>query len=192
MTAEAMDALHQRFHRLWHSGEVERLLLIPAYVLDFVCIHPLLDGNGRMARLLSLLLLYQAGYEVGRFISLERTVERTLETYYEALYRSSQGGHDGEHSLLPSWEYFLAVMTATAYGEFERRLGVLTSSYGAKREMVIEVVGRLPQQFRYTDVERFCPGVSRPTIIRALMDLRQQGKLRSNRGRNAIWEKCDQ
>ncbi|EGJ33580.1 hypothetical protein LYNGBM3L_28650 [Moorena producens 3L] len=82
-----MERLHEQFNRLWQSEQIEPLLLIPTYVLDFLCIHPFSDGNGRMARLLTLLLLYKAGYEVGRFISLERIVERTKESYYDTLYQ---------------------------------------------------------------------------------------------------------
>ncbi len=106
-TPAAMERLQERFNRLWESGEIEPLLLIPTYILDFLCIHPFLDGNGRMARLLTLLLLYKAGYEVGRFISLERIVERTKESYYDTLYQSSQGWHEGQHNLLPGVGVFL-------------------------------------------------------------------------------------
>jgi Fic family protein len=107
-TPATMERLQERFNRLWESGEIEPLLLIPTYILDFLCIHPFLDGNGRMARLLTLLLLYKAGYEVGRFISLERIVERTKESYYDdTLYQSSQGWHEGQHNLLPGVGVFL-------------------------------------------------------------------------------------
>ncbi len=101
LTPEAMRLLHERFDELWASGEGEPLLLIPAYVLDFLCIHPFCDGNGRMARLLTLLLLYKAGYDVGRYISLEMIVERTRESYYDALHRSDQGWQEGRHELTP-------------------------------------------------------------------------------------------
>ncbi len=165
------------------------MLLIPTYVLDFLCIHPFRDGNGRMARLLTLLLLYQAGYEIGRYISLEKIVERTKESYYDTLYQSSISWHETQHTLLPWWEYFLGVVLS-AYREFEQRVGLLTVSRGAKREIVFDVVARLPNQFQYTDVERACPGVSRPTINRALAELRDSGKIRCIKsGRDAIWEK---
>lgn len=160
-TQEAMEVLHERFNHLWQANAVEKLL-IPTYVLDFLCIHPFLDGNGRMSRLLTLLLLYQAGYEVGRYISLEHIVEGTKERYYATLKQSSQGWHEGRHDPLPWWEYFLGILLR-AYGEFEDRVGVLTTSRGAKRGMVFAAVGRLPGQFHYADVERACPGVSRPT-----------------------------
>jgi Fic family protein len=191
-TPEAMERLHERFNRLWEEGRVDPLLLIPAYVLDFLCIHPFLDGNGRMARLLSLLLLYRAGYEVGRYIGLERMVEDTKEGYYDSLFRSSQGWHQGEHSLVPWWEYFLGVMLRSAYREFEERLGAVTTARGAKREMIIDVIERLPAEFQFADVERGCPGVSRPTINRALADLRDAGRIRLVKGgRDATWRKLD-
>ncbi|NHC35952.1 Fic family protein [Scytonema millei] len=189
LTPTAMAQLHERFNTSSQADEVEPLLLIPTYVLDFLCIHPFRDGNGRMARLLTLLLLYQAGYEVGRYISLEQIVERTRESYYDTLYQSSVGWHDRQHTLLPWWEYFLGVVLA-AYREFEQRVGTVTASRGAKREIVLDVVARLPNQFQYADVERACPGVSRPTINRALAELRESGQIRCIKpGRDAVWEK---
>lgn len=142
-----------------------------------------------MARLLTLLLLYQAGYEVGRYISLEQIVERTKESYYDTLYQSSVGWHTGQHTLLPWWEYLLGVVLS-AYREFEQRVGRVTASRGSKREIVFDVVARLPNQFQYADVERACPGVSRPTINRALAALRTNGQIRCIKpGRDAVWEK---
>ncbi len=189
LTPGAMTQLHERFNALLKADEVEPLLLIPTYVLDFLCIHPFRDGNGRMARLLTLLLLYQAGYEVGRYISLEQIVERTKESYYDTLYQSSVDWHKRQHTLLPWWEYFLGVVLS-AYREFEQRVGLVTVSRGAKREIVFDVVARLPNQFQYGDVERACPGVSRPTINRALAQMRDSGKIRCIKpGRDAIWEK---
>ncbi|MBD2741891.1 Fic family protein [Coleofasciculus sp. FACHB-1120] len=188
-TPEAMERLHERFNYLWQSGEFEPLLLIPSYVLDFLCIHPFLDGNGRMARLLTLLLLYQAGYEVGRFISLERIVEDTKQSYYDTLYQCSQNWHQGQHSLLPWYSYFLGVVLS-AYREFEQRVGLVTTTRGAKREMILDTVQRLPNQFQFADLERACPGVSRPTINRALAELRKTNQIRCIKpGRDAVWEK---
>jgi Fic family protein len=193
LVPEAMRRLHGRFDDLRTSGEVEPLLLIPAYVLDFLCIHPFRDGNGRMARLLTLLLLYKAGYGVGRYISLEMIVEQTRESYYDTLHRSDQGWHEGRHDLVPWWEYFLGVMLLTAYRDFEQRVGVVTTARGAKREMVQDAVARLPRSFKVSDVERACPGTSRPTINRALAELRREGKIRSvKRGRDAVWERVEE
>lgn len=191
LTADAMAQLHESYRELRAAGTIEPLLLIPAYVLDFLCIHPFADGNGRMARLLSLLLLYQAGYEIGRYISLERAIEQKKDGYYDSLHASSQRWHEGEHSLLPWWEYFIGVMLTSAYREFEARVGFTVAKRGAKRNMVRELIQRLPSTFRYADVERVMPAVSRPTITRALRDLRNAGAIRCVKGgRDAVWEKA--
>ena len=189
LTPMAIQDLHQRFNRRWDEESFEPLLLIPTYVLDFLCIHPFRDGNGRMARLLTLLLLHQAGYEVGRYISLERLFEQTKESYYDALYQSSQGWHSGEHSLLPWWEYFTGVILA-AYKELDSRVGVVTTGKGVKRQQVLETIARLPSRFKVGEIIRACPGVSQPTIRRVLDELRLEGQIRCiQKGKDAEWEK---
>ena len=190
LVPDAMAQLHERYRAALDSRAVDPLLLVPTYVLDFLCIHPFADGNGRMARLLSLLLLYQAGYQVGRYISLETAIEETKEGYYDSLYTSSQGWHEARHSLVPWWEYFVGVMLVKAYRQFEERVGVTTARRGAKRDMIRDAVTRLPNRFRYADLERALPAVSRPTIARALRELRIDGAIRCvNPGRDATWEK---
>lgn len=189
-TAAAMETLHERFEEEWESRAVDRLLLIGAYVLDFLCIHPFLDGNGRMARLLTLLLLYRAGYAVGRYVSVEQVVEETREGYYDSLFASSQGWHESDHSLLPWWEYFLGVAVLEAYRRLDERVGSVSSRRGAKQQMVIAAIRRLPATFRYADVAQACPGVSRPTIRRAMVKLRDAGEIELLRkGRDAEWRK---
>ncbi len=192
LTSDAMTRLHDAYREKLDAGTVEPLLLLSAYVFDFLSIHPFADGNGRMARLLSLLLLYQAGYEVGRYISLESVIEQTKESYYDSLHTSSQGWHEAQHSLVPWWEYFVGVMLVKAYREFEDRVGVTSARRGAKRDMIRDAVKRLPRQFRYADLERALPAVSRPTIARALRELRAEGAIRCPKpGRDATWEKVD-
>lgn len=189
LTAQAMQELHERFDRCWQEEKIEPLLAIASYILDFLCIHPFLDGNGRMARLLSLLLLYRAGYDVGRYISLEAIIERTKDSYYESLYRSSQGWHEGRHDLLPWWEYFFGVVLS-AYRDFEDRVGVVASQKGAKQERVADAIARLPQQFQIADIQKACPTVSRPTINRVLASLKREGRVTCIRGgRDALWQK---
>jgi len=188
-TSGAMDKLHAQFNPLWKEGEVEPLLLIAAYVLDFLCIHPFLDGNGRLSRLLTLLLLYQAGYEVGRYIGLERIVEESKEGYYAALGRSSQGWHEGQHDLQPWTEYWLGTLLA-AYRELEGRVETLSSARGAKTAMVLEAFARLPGEFRLTDLERACPHVTRDMIRVVLNRLKQEGRVQAvGRGAGAVWRK---
>ena len=188
-TPQFMDRLVQLFSQAMDEAKTDPLLLAASMVLDFECIHPFADGNGRIGRLLTLLLLYRCGYEAGRYVSLERIVEESKESYYEALYKSSQGWHKAEHDLRPWWEYFLGALTA-AYKEFEARVGTLTSAKGAKREMVQNAIARLPAKFRLADVQRASPGVSYPTLQRAMNELRRAGRIRClGRGRDAQWER---
>jgi len=188
-TAKSMERLVTLFNRAMNEGKADQLLLIASFVFDFECVHPFLDGNGRIGRLLTLLSLYQAGYEVGRYISLERIVEESKETYYESLLKSSHKWHDAQHDLRPWWNYFLGMLTA-AYNEFELRVGTITSARGAKREMVRRSVERMTGRFTIGDLKRACPGVSYPTLQRALADLRRTRKVRClGRGPNAEWER---
>ena len=109
--------------------------------------------------------------------------------YYDALRASSQDWHEGQHSLIPWWEYFVGVMLVKAYREFEDRVGATGAKRGAKRDMIRDVVSRLPNAFRYADLERALPAVSRPTIARALRELGAEGVVRCvGRGRDATWE----
>ena len=187
-TPKFMENLVTLFKRAMEEGKVDPLLLIASFIFDFECIHPFMDGNGRIGRLLTLLLLYQADYEVGRYISLERIVEESKETYYEALLKSSQSWHEGQHDLRPWWNYFLGMLTA-AYKEFELRVGTVTSAKGAKREMIHKAVERMTGRFTISDLKRACPGVSYPTLQRALADLKRKRKVRClGRGPSAQWE----
>jgi Fic family protein len=158
-------------------------------VLDFLCIHPFDDGNGRCSRLLTLLMLYHAGYQVGRYISLERVFEQSKETYYETLDRSSQGWHDGKHDPYPWLNYFWGVLIA-AYREFEDRVGTIQSSRGSKTELVKAAVGRRIAPFAISELERDCPGVSREMVRVVLNQLREEGLVAiEGKGRGAKWVK---
>lgn len=185
-TKQAMESLHKEYK----ETTVDPLISIPVYVLDFLCIHPFRDGNGRMARLLSLLLLYHAGYDVGRYISLERVVEETKDGYYDALQASSQGWHEGKHDLMPWLEYFLGVMLLTAYKEFEHRVGLVESAKGAKAAMIVSAIEKLPMRFTIGDVAEHCPTVGIDHIRKTLRLQRDAGKIRSEgRGPRAVWIK---
>jgi Fic family protein len=189
LTEEAMRTLHGRYADVERGGELDPLLLIPFYVLDFLCIHPFLDGNGRMARLLALLLLYHHGYEVGRYISLERIIEQTKESYYDTLYMSSQGWHEGKHDVWPWTEYFLSTILA-AYGEFESRFGKISKGKGSKTDTVKNAIEGFVADFSLTDIEKACPLVSRDMIRRVLFDLKKEGQVVClGRGPAARWRK---
>lgn len=192
MVQPEMERLHEQYQAAFEKPNAEPLLLIPSYVLDFLCIHPFLDGNGRMARLLSLLLLCKSGYEVGRYISLERIIEQTKADYYETLLRSSIGWHENEHDLMPWLEYFLGVMLS-AYQEFERRVLEHHDSKSLKRDTVLDAINDLPARFRFSDVQQACPAISAITIRRALRQLSKYKRIKCIRkGRDATWEKTQE
>lgn len=189
-TPGAMDDLARLYARAV-DRDLEPLVVIPLTVLDFLCIHPFADGNGRVGRLLTLLLLYHAGYEVGRYISLERIFEDSRESYYDTLEASSAGWHDGGHDVVPWMTYFWGVMLR-AYKEFEERVGTLRSGRGAKTEMIERAVARRSRPFGIVDIEAECPGVSREMVRHVLRRLRDEGKLRlEGQGRGSKWVRCD-
>jgi Fic family protein len=185
-----MQNLHVDYLRLRENANIDPLILIASYVLDFLCIHPFSDGNGRIARLVTLLLLYKEGYEVGKYISLEQIIERTKDSYYDTLYRSSQGWHEADHDLMPWMEYFIGVVLLSAYQEFESRVGIITRTRGSKTESVQSAIKHLPTHFKISDLQRACPGVSLPTIRLTLDRLRKEKLIRCIRsGKDAVWEK---
>jgi Fic family protein len=189
LVSDAMDDLQRQLRRRWEEDRIDKLLLIPAYVLDFLCIHPFRDGNGRMARLLTLLLLYHSGFEVGRFISLEKIIEESKESYYDTLYQSSQGWHKSTHVLTPWTEYFVGVLVA-AYRQFEARTGILTTSRGAKTAMVLEAIERFHGDFSVREIQEQCPNVGVDLIRRILREQRNSSKLEClGRGPAARWRR---
>jgi Fic family protein len=185
-TPVAMEQLQAGYARAL-DAQREPLLLIPLAILDFLCIHPFADGNGRMARLLTLQLLYHAGYEVGRYISLERVVEESKETYYEALEASSQAWHEGTHDVMP-WTGYLWGVLIRAYREFEERVGTIREGRGSKTELIEQAVARRTRPFGIAEIEAECPGVSREMVRHVLQRLRDEGKLTvQGTGRGARW-----
>jgi Fic family protein len=187
-TPAAMDQLSER----WATAadlQREPLIVIPLAILDFLCIHPFADGNGRTARLLTLLLLYHSRYTVGRYISLERVIEESRETYYEALERSSAGWHEGTHDPFPWLEYFWGTLLR-AYDEFQERAGRVLDGGGSKTALIEGAVARRRGSFTISEMEDDCPGVSRDMIRYVLRRMRDQGLLRvEGRGRGARWVK---
>jgi Fic family protein len=189
-TPAAMEELHERFLAAREAGEHHPLLLIGCYVFDFLAIHPFRDGNGRMARLLTLLLLYQSGYGVGRFISLERLVSDSRESYYDALQAAGRGWHDGEHDIWPWLEYLLGIMLA-AYREFEQQVGVLGDGRGAKSAAIETFVrSALSDEFTIAQVREAAVGASDSLIGKVLARLRDEGVIESlGTGRSARWRR---
>lgn len=187
-TPGAMVKLVERYQNAV-DAKVSPLYLVPLTVLDFLCIHPFDDGNGRVSRLLTLMLLYQAGHEVGRYISLERVVEQNKERYYEALQQSSQNWHQGEHDPMPWLRYFWSVLGA-AYKEFDERVGQVRKTHGAKTEIIQKAVERHFGPFAISDIVRDCPGVSRETIRMTLANMKKSGLLKlEGNGRGAKYRR---
>jgi Fic family protein len=188
-TPGAMDQLVERYRAAIAEGRVEPLVAAPLAVFDFLCIHPFTDGNGRTARLVTLLLLYHFGYEVGRYISLERIFEESRETYYETLEASSRGWHQGQHDIRPWLRYFWGVMLR-AYREFEERVGKITTGRGSKTAHIRRVVDRKLAPFAISEIEAECPGISRDMIRVVLRKMREDGVLTvEGAGRGARWSK---
>lgn len=165
------------------------LYAVACLALDFLCIHPFRDGNGRVSRLLTLLALYQHGFMVGKYISLERIVEQSKKTYYETLNKSSQKWHEAKHDVLPWVNYFLGTVLA-AYKEFEERAGSIKPSRGAKTEIVTAAIARQVAEFSISDIERECPSVSRDMIKIIFRNLRKAKKIHCmGKGKSATWRK---
>jgi Fic family protein len=166
---------------------VPALIAIAAFNLDFLCVHPFRDGNGRVSRLLLLLQCYHAGIEVGRYVSIERIIELNKERYYETLEESSRGWHDARHDPWPYINYLLYVLKES-YREFETRVSETAARRGEKRETVIAVIERVSAPFSVAELRRDCPGVSVDMIRHVLNDLRKQGRIEClGRGPRARW-----
>lgn len=184
---KAVDEMCLLYRHALDQQHVPALVAVACLVLDFLCIHPFRDGNGRVSRLLTVLALYHHGIEVARYISLERLIEESKEDYYAVLQASSTGWHDGKHDLLPWLNYFLAVVRR-AYVPFEERAGQVKSPRGAKTALIEAAIGSLVGQFGLADVERACPGVSRDMVRRVLQEMKRNGKIEClGKGRAAKW-----
>jgi len=185
----AMTELIKVNNELTKTKAVHPLIALAAFNLDFLCIHPFRDGNGRVSRLLLLLQLYHSGYEVGRYISIERLIEEHKERYYETLEVSSGKWHEGKHN---PWQYigFILYILKKAYEEFGRRLEKIKFPRGTKTDLVIEQIQKIQGEFTLSGLQSKCPDVSRDMIRKVLKDLQKKGKIISEgRGPAARWRK---
>lgn len=174
-TPETMERLCQSYNDLCNNGQYDPLLMIPVFILDFLCIHPFNDGNGRMSRLLALLLLYRAGYNVGKYISIEKLIERTKGAYYDELQESSDGWHEEENNYIPFVTYQLGVILA-AYREFSERVKLVTENT-RKPNRVRDIIKCHLGKITKTEIMQQCPNISQTTIQRALNDLVKSGEI---------------
>jgi Fic family protein len=186
-TPQAIADLLAAYEAATRDAIADPLVVLPLTVLDFLCVHPFTDGNGRVARLLSLLLLYHFDYRVGRYISVERIIEESRETYYEALERSSERWHDSAHDAHPWLAYVWGVLIR-AYREFEARVETLK---GSKTEQVRAAVARRMGAFGIAEIEHDCPGVSRDMVRHVLRQLRAERMVEvKGHGRGAKWHRA--
>lgn len=175
-TPVAIENLCKAFDETLQNEMIDPLIVIPMFVLDFLCIHPFSDGNGRMSRLLTLLLLYRSGYIVGKYISIEKLIETTKETYYEALQASSVGWHEDENDYIPFIKYMLGVVVAS-YREFSSRVKLITTAGLSKSDRIGEIIKQTVGTITKAEIMKKCPDISQITIQRALIDLQEQEKI---------------
>lgn len=175
-TANAIDSLCKSFDEAISDDNIEPLIIIPMFILDFLCIHPFNDGNGRMSRLLTLLLLYRSGYIVGKYISIEKMIETTKETYYEALQASSEGWHENENDYIPFIKYMLGVVAAS-YREFSSRVKLITTAGLTKGDRIGEIIKQTVGTITKSEIMKKCPDISEITVKRALLELSEQNKI---------------
>jgi Fic family protein len=188
-TPAAMKELCRLYQQALEVEHVHPLVADSCFVLDFLCIHPFRDGNGRVSRLLTLLAAYRHGLEVGRFISLERLIEESKDDYYDTLRRSSEGWHAGRHDIVPWLNHSLAVLRR-AYGLFKERVGDLQAARGSKTAMIDAAIAAFDGPFTLSALEAACPGVSRDMIRRLLWERRREGRVVClGRGPKAKWKR---
>ncbi|MBI5409677.1 MAG: Fic family protein [Nitrospirae bacterium] len=186
-TSEYMTKLLEMWNRCLREKWVHPMIALAAFNLDFLCIHPFRDGNGRVSRLFLLLQSYHLGFEVGRYISIERIIEQSKDRYYETLEQSSQDWHKGKNDPWPYINYVLFTLK-TAYREFEDRVGQLRSPKGAKTEMIKSAINSFPGEFTLSDLEHACPGVSRDMIRKVLREMQDIKDIECvGRGPGAPW-----
>lgn len=190
-TPDAMEQLCDEMHKAWNDEIFDTLLLIPMFILDFLCIHPFNDGNGRMSRLLTLLLLYKSGCIVGKYVSVEMIIEKTKETYYEALQQSSFGWHENENDYVPFVSYYLGIILKS-YREFESRVELLQNRSLSKPERIKTIIDGHIGKISKKQIAEQCPDISVTTIERTLANLVKTGYIKKiGAGRTTAYIKSD-
>lgn len=185
-TPEAMDKICEEYNRVIGNMELEPLIAIPIFIHDFLCIHPFNDGNGRMSRLLTTLLLYRSGFSVSKYISLEAKIAKNKDLYYNALAESQNGWHEGTEDVVPFIKYILGTILA-AYKDFEDRMELVETKLPAL-EMVKRASENKIGRFNKQDIRELCPTLSDSSIEGALRKLVASGELqREGKGKNTCY-----
>lgn len=174
-TPKALEKICEEYNRVIGNLEVEPLIAIPVFIHDFLCIHPFNDGNGRMSRLLTTLLLYRSGFYVGKYISLEAKIAKNKDLYYEALGKAQNGWHEGEEDVVPFIKYLLGTILA-AYKDFEDRFEIIGEKLPAL-EMVRKATKNKIGKFSKQDIRELCPSLSISSIEGSLRTLVKEGEL---------------
>ena len=175
-TPGALDLICDEYNRVIGNFEVEPIIMIPIFIHDFLCVHPFNDGNGRLSRLLTTLLLYKNGFYVGRYISLESLIARDKAAYYEALNKAGVNWHDGNEDVVPFIKYLLRIILA-AYKAFDDRFSIVENKLSAVemvRKATLQKLGRFTKQ----DIRELCPSLSISSIEGSLRKLVEEGELR--------------
>lgn len=189
-TPSAIDAICENYNRMMDTQELDALLLIPVFIHDFLCIHPFNDGNGRMSRLLTTLLLYRSGYVIGRYISLESKIAKNKNLYYEALEQCQKGWAENEDDPTPFIKYLLQIILS-AYRDFEERVNLVEEKLPAT-EMVRQAVFRKIGKFTKSEVMELCPTISKASIENAIKQLVEKGLLiKHGSGRSTFYTRSD-
>lgn len=185
-TPNAMDRLCEEFNIASSKEDIDPLILIPIFILDFLCIHPFNDGNGRMSRLLTLLLLYKFNYNVGKFISIEKIIEETKNSYYDALQASSVNWINNNNNPTEFIKYMLSVILK-AYRDFETRANILLEKKSKALTQIQDIVNTKIGKFTKSDIVELCPTLSETTIERCLKTLLDQNKIEKHGDRKGSY-----
>ena len=185
-TPPAIDEICEQFNRAIAEGDVDPLILIPIFIHDFLCIHPFNDGNGRMSRLLTTLLLYRSGYVVGRYVSLEAKIERNKNVYYDVLHIASTKWHEGENDPVPFIKYILGTILS-AYRDFEDRVQLVDEKLPAV-DLVRRAVQKKVGKFTKSEIMELCPSIKKASVENSLKKLVENGEItRHSSGKNTFY-----
>lgn len=185
-TPTAIEKMCESFNRETDACEIDPLILIPAFIVDFLCVHPFNDGNGRMSRLLTTLLLYRAGYVVGKYVSLESKIEKTKESYYKALEKSDIKWNREENDITPFIKYILGTVLA-AYRDFEQRV-ILVEDKSSAIDLVRNAVNNTIGKFTKSDIMELVPSVGKTSVENSLKILIEEGVIgRDGKGKATFY-----
>lgn len=189
-TPAAMEAICDSYNRVIDTQEIDALLLIPVFIHDFLCIHPFNDGNGRMSRLLTTLLLYRSGYVIGRYISLESKIAKTKQLYYDALEACQQGWYENQEDVTPFIKYLLRILLAS-YRDFESRVDLVGDKLPAVELVRRAVYGKIGT-FTKSDILELCPTIGKTSVENAIKTLVNNGSLvKHGSGRSTFYTRSD-